>query len=136
MKKYIYVISLSIITIFIFFSCQKIDPLLGNSNISGLTKLSNTINYENIKISIEGLEAAGEGFSPIDTIATLGDTLSDKNGNFLLENIPAGNYIIKAEKEGYFPTKQFIEVSDNSEIELSEPLILYPLEDYGTLKEM
>lgn len=133
MKKYVYIFLLSILSILILFSCQKIDPLLGNSNISGIANLNDSNNHENIKVSIEGLESEGEGFSPIDSISVIGDTISEKNGNFLLENIPAGNYIIKAEKDGYFPTKQFIEVTDNSEITLDNTLVLYPLGDYGTL---
>jgi hypothetical protein len=133
MKKNIYfLIFLSFL--FIFFSCQKVDPLLGNSNINGLAKLSDSSNHENIKVSIEGLESLGKGFSPIDTISTLSETLTGDNGNFKLDNIPAGNYIIKAEKEGYFPTKQLITVTENSEITLEKPLILYPLGDYGSLE--
>ncbi|OQY09470.1 MAG: hypothetical protein B6I29_03330, partial [Marinitoga sp. 4572_148] len=132
MKKIFYII-LFITLLFMMFSCQKIDPLVENSNINGLSKLSNDTNYSDIKVSIEGLESSGEGFSPIDTISTLSETLTDNEGNFGLENIPAGNYIIKAEKEGYFPTKQFIEITENSNISLDEPLVLYPLGDYGTL---
>ncbi|BBE31553.1 hypothetical protein OSSY52_16940 [Tepiditoga spiralis] len=130
MKKYIYIAVLSILLILTLFSCQKIDPLLGNSDISGISVLNDSNNHENIKISIEGLE---NGFSPIDAISTISATLSDKNGNFSLENIPAGNYIIKAEKNGYFPTKKFINVEDNKEITLDSTLVLYPLSDYGTL---
>ncbi|KAF2956287.1 carboxypeptidase-like regulatory domain-containing protein [Marinitoga sp. 38H-ov] len=132
MKKILY-ISISIFLILFLFSCQKIDPLLGNSDISGLAKLYDSFDYTNIKVSIEGLESTGEGFSPIDTISTLGETYTDEKGNFTLENIPAGNYILKAEKEGYFPTKQFINVIEDSEITLEKTLILYPLGDYGTL---
>ncbi|GAB6189837.1 hypothetical protein JCM30566_15790 [Marinitoga arctica] len=132
MRKLLFL--LSIMILFLIISCQKIDPLLGNSNIGGIAKLSDKSNHENILVSIEGMESSGDGFSPIDTISKLGDGITDSNGNFIIENIPAGNYIIKAEHDGYFPTKQFIEVKEDSEITLESSLILYPLGDYGMLK--
>ncbi|KLO25122.1 hypothetical protein [Marinitoga sp. 1155] len=134
MRKNFYTIILLLFSIFLISSCQKIDPLLGNSNIGGVAELSNSENHENIKVSIDGLESSGEGFSPINTISEIGKSITNSNGNFKIENIPAGNYIIKAEHEGYFPTKQFIEVKEESEITLDSSLILYPLGDYGMLE--
>lgn len=131
MKKIIFLLTVLLSLMFVFVSCQQnITPLMENSNISGNAIFSDKSTHGDILITVEGIE---NGYSPIDTVLQLGDSLTDNEGKFTVESIPSGIYIVKASYDGYFPTKTFAEIK-NSDIILSEDLILYPAGDSGQLE--
>ncbi len=103
----------------IFISCSPTKPT--GKTISGKVTLEQTSDFSNVKVSIYNLPQIDTSISNalkkylslssgIDLSIFLFDhrkqkpiaqTLTDKDGNFSISNIPDGEYIIFAQKEGY-----------------------------------
>lgn len=121
-------IALLIVTIALF-SCQVIpfDNAGGYGTIEGYAKFFDKSIHSGIEVSVKGF-VGGDSLTTIDKVTT------DSEGRFVLKNIPTGIYVIEASHEGYFSTKALVRVDPDETTYLEDPLILYPIGDYGSLE--
>ncbi len=130
--------------VFLLFACSLTKP--SGKTLVGKVILSDTSDFSNVKVSLFNLPQidtsisnAIEKYPSLSLGVDLGvylfdprkqkpfaQTLTDKNGNFSFSNIPDGEYIIFAQKEGYgwryFKISTFgekIQIQLNKEINIS-----------------
>ncbi len=99
----------------------KVVELMDNAVIRGASLFADKDGHEGIVVRAIGQD--------VDFT-----TETDSFGNFMLENLPEGDFIIEASYPNYYPTSTRVTAINDEDIQILDQLILYPIEQFGTVE--